>query len=78
MFAYSCVHVHLPVVWTERRVWGIPPGAFPTHEIPLQLFHRLQCLPLTGKQLHLTAWGTGQENWVGTGVRKGKWGYEGS
>lgn len=44
----SCT-VYLPVVGAERCVWGIPLGAFPTHEIPLQLFHCLQCLPLTGE-----------------------------
>ena len=47
----------LPVVWAERRVRGIPLGAFPTHEIPLQLFHRLQRLPHTGERLKQTAWG---------------------
>lgn len=58
-----CIPVHLPVVGTERHVWRIPFGAFPTHEISLQLFHCLQCLPLTGKRLHLTAWTTEQEVW---------------
>lgn len=67
---YICIHVHLPVVWTEWRVWGIPLGAFPAHEIPLKLFHCLQSLPLAGKRLHLTAWGTGQDDWVVMGVRE--------
>lgn len=46
-----------PVVWAERRVRGIPLGAFPAHEIPLQLFHRLQRLPHAGERLEQTAWG---------------------
>lgn len=54
---FSC-SVYLPVERAEGCVWGKTLGAFPTHEIPLQLFHRLQCLPLTWKRLHLTAWGT--------------------
>jgi len=58
---HQCTSIHLPVVRTQRRVWGIPPGALPTHVIPLHLFHSLQCFPLTGKQLHLTAWGPQRE-----------------
>lgn len=69
------LHVYLPVVWAQRRIRGNPLGAFPAHEIPLQLFHRLQRLPLTGKQLHLTAWTTGQRDWVlkAKGMREVRW-----
>lgn len=52
----------LPVVWTERRVRGITLGSFPAHEIPQELFHRLQCLPLTGKGIHMAAWRTVEIN----------------
>lgn len=47
---------HLPVVWTERRVRGITLGSFPAHEIPQELFYCLQCLPLTGKGMHVATW----------------------
>lgn len=56
---------HLPVVGTERCVWGIAFGTFPTHVVPLQLFNCLQCLPLTGKCLHPTAWRTGLRQGLG-------------
>lgn len=55
---YSCIHhAFLPVVWTQRRVWGITLGAFPAHEIPLKLFDCLQGFPLAGKRLHMASWG---------------------
>lgn len=49
-------------MWTERRVRGITLGSFPAHEIPQELFYCLQCLPLTGKGIHMAAWRTVEIN----------------
>lgn len=57
-YMYSCIHhAFLPVVWTQRCVWGKTLGAFPAHEIPLKLFDCLQGFPLAGKRLHMASWG---------------------
>lgn len=45
-------------MWAESRVGGITLGSFPAHEIPQELFYCLQCLPLTGKGIHMAAWRT--------------------